>query len=121
MSEIQPYAHPDGILPAADIFFPHPDKTGKNALGKYLGQRDGKSVISWNGSHRELDHHHVKRARGIPRPANARLDMLRMNFQMADAADRELRLGAPRVVPAIRVADAADLTLVCSKRGAALA
>lgn len=66
--------HPKGHKVGAHVFFPHPQKAGKNALGRYKGQRDGKSVIEHSTGEHEVDNDHVKTPRGVPKKANAEAD-----------------------------------------------
>lgn len=69
--QVQPKAHPNGKHQVGDsVFFPHPDKPGKNALGKYAGHRGGKSVIKHGDKEIDVDHDQVKPARGIPKKAD---------------------------------------------------
>lgn len=63
-------AHPKGHKPGANVFFPHPEKPGKNALGKYKGERGGKSVIEHSTGEHEVAHDDVKAARGVPKQAD---------------------------------------------------
>jgi hypothetical protein len=56
----------------AHVFFPHPKKPGKKALGKFVGERNGKSVVRHDEhGEMEFDHHEVTPARGVPKPADA--------------------------------------------------
>lgn len=69
--QVQPKAHPSGKHSVgSQVFFPHPDKPGKNALGKYAGHRGGKSVIKHGDKEVDVDHDQVKPARGIPKQAS---------------------------------------------------
>lgn len=69
---VEAKAHPSGKHQVGDqVFFPHPDKPGKNALGKYAGHRGGKSVIKHGDKEVDVDHDQVKPARGIPKTARA--------------------------------------------------
>lgn len=67
--------HPSGKHQVgSQVFFPHPDKPGKNALGTYAGHRGGKSVVKWDqggGKHVDVDHDDIKAARGVPKKADA--------------------------------------------------
>lgn len=74
--------------PGDRVFFPHPDKPGKNALGTVKGMKDGKCTIDREGEEHVHHHDDVKAARGIPKQYTAdrvRADMLRMNV----AADQD--------------------------------
>lgn len=54
--------------PGDNVMFPHPKKTGKKALGKFVGERNGKSVVSHDEhGEMEFDHHDVVAARGVPK------------------------------------------------------
>lgn len=71
--------HPSGKHKHGDqVFFPHPDpkKSGKNALGTYVGHsEDGKSVVRHDqggGKMYATAHEHVKPARGVPKSASGR-------------------------------------------------
>lgn len=68
-----PIAHPAGHQPGDKVFFPHPKKPGKNGLGVYKGQKDGKSVIEHEGKHHEVEHDQVKKPRGLPGNAQKQL------------------------------------------------
>lgn len=74
-SSLQPKDHPSGKHQVgSQVFFPHPDKPGKNALGTYAGHRGGKSVVKWDqggGKHVDVDHDQIKAARGVPKKADA--------------------------------------------------
>jgi hypothetical protein len=71
-------AHPKGYKPGQHVFFPHPEKKGKNGLGIYMGHRDGKSVVHHvhgeDGNQHDVPHDDVKGARGIPKPADPAAD-----------------------------------------------
>lgn len=67
----EPKPHPNGKHKVGDqVFFPHPDKPGKNALGKYAGHRGGKSVIKHGDKEVDVEHDQVKPARGVPKQAD---------------------------------------------------
>lgn len=68
---VEAVPHPKGHKPGAQVFFPHPQKPGKNALGKYKGTRNGKSVIEHATGEHEIEHDQVKPARGVPKAADA--------------------------------------------------
>lgn len=69
--QVQPKPHPNGKHKVGDqVFFPHPDKPGKNALGKYAGHRGGKSVIKHGDKEVDVEHDQVKPARGVPKQAD---------------------------------------------------
>lgn len=67
---INPVDHPAGHKVGARVFFPHPKKPGKNGLGTYKGQRNGKSVIDHDTGEHEVEHDQVKKPRGLPKSAN---------------------------------------------------
>jgi hypothetical protein len=71
-------AHPKGYKPGQHVFFPHPQKKGKNGLGIYMGEREGKSVVHHvhgeDGNQHDVEHDQVKGARGIPKPADPAAD-----------------------------------------------
>lgn len=75
-SRVEAIPHPSGkYLPGNQVFFPHPDpkKKGKSAIGRYMGQANGKSVIKHEqggGQMYRVAHEHVKAARGIPKQAD---------------------------------------------------
>lgn len=69
-SPVNAVAHPKGHKVGANVMFPHPQKPGKNALGKYKGERNGKSVIEHSTGEHEVDHDQVKGARGVPKQAD---------------------------------------------------
>lgn len=52
------------------VFFPHPEKPGKNALGRLKGMKDGKATIDRDGTEHVVHHADVKAARGIPKSAS---------------------------------------------------
>lgn len=64
--------HPKGHKVGAQVFFPHPEKPGKNALGRYKGERGGKSVIDHSSGEHDVEHDDVKGARGVPKQADAK-------------------------------------------------
>lgn len=71
-SAIKAVPHPKGHKVGAQVFFPHPEKPGKNALGKYKGERGGKSVIEHSTGEHDVEHDHVKSARGVPKQADSK-------------------------------------------------
>lgn len=71
-ASLQAEPHPKGHKPGASVFFPHPQKPGKNAMGKYKGTRNGKSVIEHSTGEHEIEHDQVKPARGVPKQADAK-------------------------------------------------
>ncbi|QNJ57422.1 hypothetical protein Dolphis_116 [Pseudomonas phage Dolphis] len=68
---VQAVPNPKGHKPGANVYFPHPQKAGKKALGKFKGVRNGKSVIEHSTGEHEVDHEHVKGASGVPKAADA--------------------------------------------------
>lgn len=54
------------------VYFPHPKKPGKKALGKYVGQ-DGEKDRVLHDEHGEMSFHHseVTGAAGVPKQASA--------------------------------------------------
>lgn len=68
--------HPSGKhKPGDNVFFPHPEKAGKKALGAYVGQHNGQSIVQHpKYGARAVPHEHVTGARGVIKgAANASL------------------------------------------------
>lgn len=89
---IEQVPHPKGYKPGQHVFFPHPDpkKKGKNGLGVYMGQRGGKSVVNHvhGDTEHEVEHEHVKGARGIPKPADPDATSA-LHYEFKEHAERD--------------------------------
>lgn len=58
---------PKDFAAGANVYFPHPQKPGKQALGKFVGKSGDKSIVEHPQFGKlAFDHGHVKAARGVP-------------------------------------------------------
>lgn len=86
---ISAVAHPKGHKVGANVYFPHPQKPGKKALGKYAGQRNGKSVIQHSTGEHEVEHDQVKGASGVPKQADPVADRKGQAEHWASVAEKK--------------------------------
>lgn len=97
--EVKAENHPKGHKPGGSVMFPHPEKPGKKALGKYVGQRNGKSVIHHDKlGEQEVANADVSHAAGVPKPAD---------LEATKEAGASLRAGMAKEKASAKPADAA--------------
>lgn len=95
--------HPSGKhKPGDPVFFPHPKKPGKNALGKYMGHRNGKSVVKHEqdgDKEYEVEHDKIAHARGVPKPPDPEASRRAGDYVRAEQkkeAERQAKSGEPK-------------------------